>query len=207
MSFVNAKNGVSKIFSAEILLLVDAVVVFVGALMAVGGAAVYDKDPSTGAAIVSSLGLIIALVCALVSVVGFIMYIMGVNEAKKDEASYWKVFAIIVLNLVCSAVAGLPVMTQYSTYFDAASSLLNICQMIAVIKATNKLLEKRNEIKLAEKGASTINTGTILMVVSSIASALGSVLGAWAVVCSAVLSIVFHVLYLTYLSKAKNCLA
>ena len=94
MSHENARSGVSKIFTSQILKIIMYVcMVIAGALMiiAMAGASVESAAALLGAGIPAILLLVAGFVFGIIS---FIMYIVGLSKAGKDSEKIHKALAL-----------------------------------------------------------------------------------------------------------------
>ena len=121
MKFPNAYKGVKKLYIAEILALVAAVLSIVAAIMT----ALLNANPDLplkGAIIGIGFGVLaLALVC-------FILQIVGLYQAGKDEGSFRLAFFIVIFNIVLTLVSSI-----IGSINSGAAIASNVMQMISDI--------------------------------------------------------------------------
>lgn len=217
-SFVNARNGISKIFTASILELICAIIASIALI--VSGLQLSDG-------IVISIS-IISLLTFVPITISFFLNLIGLFKAGKDNicihnAFIFAIFGIIIVT-ICDALK-LISQIKYSEF--VASSIIYMCASIFssfikiivttyVCQGCSDLLSIRGEDKLAQLGikAGVVFTiayalGAILQLMSSlfmfeedqinVSSTLIIILA----IAYLVLSVVAYIGYLKFLKKAK----
>ena len=223
MKYPNAAKGVKRIFTAEILGLISEILLVVGFILMIP-AVLVDKNGAEGmegAAIGATVAMgVFVLIAGVLFIIAFIMNIVGINNASKDEENFKSALLFLVLGLVAKAasitigrfVKDAAVATGM---LDTAANLLNIFVTIFVISGIVKLADRLNRGDISAKGTNVLKILIAVNVLSLIASFIASVMGgpvasnvtlALAIV-SAVLSVVQYIMYLSLLSKAKKMLA
>ena len=221
MKFPNAAKGVKRIFTAEILGLISTILLIIGfvllipALVAKNGA-----EGMEGAAIGATVAMgVFVLIAGVLSIIAFIMNIIGISNASKDEENFKSALLFLILGLVAKAasitigrfVKDAAVATGM---LDSASSLLNIFVTIFVISGIVKLADRLNRGDISAKGTNVLKILIAVNVLSLIASFVASVMGGPVAsgvslvlaIVSAVLSLVQYIMYLSLLGKAKKML-
>ena len=207
MQFPNALEGVKKIYKAEIIALIGAILGFVAALLSLVGAQSGSLGGLAGAGI-----LIIAM--SVLFIIAFIMNIVGLNKAKPDEENFknalYMVFAGIVLSIVVGA-------TQEGTLIHTlGESLSNICNLLVNYLVATALLNLANRLgdaAVAQKAKSVRSLLTVVWIIALVLQVLGdtftSKAGMIAVILAliaSVIEIIAYIVYLGLLSKAKGML-
>ena len=207
MQFPNALEGVKKIYKAEIIALIGAILGFVAALLSLVGAQSGSLGGLAGAGI-----LIIAM--SVLFIIAFIMNIVGLNKAKPDEENFknalYMVFAGIVLSIVVGA-------TQEGTLIHTlGESLSNICNLLVNYLVATALLNLANRLgdaAVAKKAKSVRSLLTIVWIIALVLQVLGdaftSKAGVIAVILAliaSVVEIIAYIVYLGLLSKARGML-
>ena len=221
MKYPNAAKGVKRIFTAEILGLISTILLIIGfvllipALVAKNGA-----EGMEGAAIGATVAMgVFVLIAGVLSIIAFIMNIIGISNASKDEENFKSALLFLILGLVAKAasitigrfVKDAAVATGM---LDSASSLLNIFVTIFVISGIVKLADRLNRGDISAKGTNVLKILIAVNVLSLIASFVASVMGGPVAsgvslvlaIVSAVLSLVQYIMYLSLLGKAKKML-
>ena len=211
MKFPNAYNGVKKIYTAEILYLIGiifSVIAVIAAFVAAGAIEIGEDAISAGS--VGTMA-VFGLIAGVLLIVGFIIYLVGLNNGKKDEPLFKTalmfVLAAIVITLIGSFTKG-----TVSKLFSDLSSVASILITYYVIRAIISLADKLNNAEVAQKGKRVINLIFTVFILSFVASILGHF--ALTGTASAIISIVATILsliqcfiYLSFLSRAKRMLA
>ena len=213
MQFPNALEGVKKIYKAEILELIAGIVALVAALLMIIGA-VGAKAESAGTALGGILGggvLLIAV--AVLSIISFIMGIVGVKKAMPDEENFKNAFYVLIVGIIASVVLGCA--KAGGILSDAGETVSSICSFLAqyfIITAIVVLAQRLGDSEMETKG---LNTRKMLMVVWIIriifqvidifvgkSDTLDVASGVLALI-AAVVGIVAYVMYLKLLSRAR----
>lgn len=219
-NFVNAKDGVSKIFTAAIIELICAVVAAIA--LCVSGL-------QLPAGIMLTVS-ILALATLVLVIVAFILNLVGLSKAGKDSNSINNAFTFaicgIVIAIVCAILNAIPPIGQSQAgqiIYMCASIFTSFVQIIIVVyvcQGCSNLLSIRGEDKLAQSG---LTTGTVFAVAYALGAILqlmssmfvlehdeidvtGVLITIFAIVYL-ILCIVAYIKYLVFLGKAKNKLA
>ncbi len=237
MNYENAKKGIGQIFTAEILQLLAAIMTVVGAIITVvgvatvaaagigefgatlGGASEADLTAIGNAATLAGVGTIggsvLTIVGAIIAFIGFILYIVGVGNASKDEDGFKKAMLFLVLALVCSIVGSFTggvangVLAGILTILGAVFDLLSA---IYVINGIISLANKTGNSKVEAKGRFTLKLILVILIMNIIVSLIGLFVNVSAIVViagvlniiAAILSVVRYFVYLSLLSNAKK---
>ena len=142
MRFPNAYNGVKKIFSAEILHLVAVILMAVGLVTAViagvVGTAVGDAAELTEGEFVVTVGGIIGAVSILavggiLALIAFILQIVGVGQAMKDESYFKTAFIFIFVGIACTVLSCIPDTVLTDFFISLFRTLGQISQLLVTI--------------------------------------------------------------------------
>ena len=207
MQFPNALEGVKKIYKAEIIALIGAIIGFVAALLSLVGAA----SGSLGG--LASAGILL-IAMAVLFIIAFIMNIVGLNKAKPDEENFKSALYMVFAGIVLSVVVGA---TKEGTLIHTlGESLSNICNLLVNYLVATALLNLANRLgddAVAKKAASVRTLLTIVWVIALVLNVMGDVLtskaGMIAVVLTLIASlieIIAYIVYLGLLSKARGML-
>ena len=104
MTFPNAYHGVKKIFTAEILSIIAAFLALVTAVVAIVAAVsmAAGEEDAAAAAGLGTVGLIIA--SGVLYIISYIMNLVGLHQAGKDEANFKTAFIIMIFTLILTVV-------------------------------------------------------------------------------------------------------
>ena len=217
MTFPNAANGIKKLFIGEILALFSAIaiacsVIFSKPVLSEAGEITSLEGSVTVAAILLSVGGIIA-------VVAYILQLVGIAKASKDEEAFKGALYLILFSILFS-IAGaalayaFPNNTLLSNIGTVVTNLLEILITFLVIGGIGSLGAKLNDTELETKAAGLLKIIVTVIVLKfigncvvtlfkeNIAEVVVTVLG----ILVLILTIVQYIVYLSLLSKAKNSL-
>ena len=207
MQFPNALEGVKKIYKAEIIALIGAIVGFVAAILGAVGA----QSDSTG--VLAGAGVLI-IAMSVLFIIGFVMNIIGLNKAKPDEENFknalYMVFAGIILSIVVGA-------TKDGTLLHTiGESLGNICNLLVnylVATALMNLANRLGDAAVAQRAKSVRSLLTVVWIIAIVLQVLGDTFTSKAAVVAVVLALIASVIeiiaysvYLGLLSKARGML-
>ena len=205
MQFPNALKGVKKIFTAEILALIAGAVGVITAILIAA-----ETEALVPLIAVLGIGVLV------VSLISFILNILGLNDARKDEVGFSKAFFIAILGVIISLVAGfLSENTFLANLLDTLGTICEVLVTIFVIGGIMNLAAKLNDEAMVAKGRKILAMVVTVWVISILAALVATFLGgsdtAVAIagilfVVSSVVEIIAYILYLIYLAKAKKML-
>ena len=208
MKFPNAFNGSKKIFLAEILALIAAVLVMIAGI-AVGGAVKAETGEGAVNGILGAGALVV--VGGIVAIVAFIVEILGINACAKDEPKFktalYAILAGIVASVISSATAS---SSTVSTIFSVIGSVASLFATILIIKGFISLADQLGRSDVASFGNTTlylyIATGVISILASiiSVAAKSTAVAMAW---ISGIVSVIGLIVFIIFLKKSKDMLA
>ena len=211
MQFPNALEGVKKIYKAEIIALIGAIVGFVAAILGAVGA----QSDSTG--VLAGAGVLI-IAMSVLFIIGFVMNIIGLNKAKPDEDNFKYALYAVIVGIIASLLLGF---AKSGSFLSELGDTLNqICNFLCtwyVCTSIINLAKSLEDAGMEQKGVNArrlllttwcftlvLNVlGTVLKNSSSIA--LGVVSGI-ILLAAAVVRIIAYILYLKLLSKARTML-
>ena len=206
MKFQNAATGVKRIFTAEILKLIAAIVTVVGIVMTIVTVAAANANSQGGTIAAASV----------LALIGGIMALVGIINASKDEGAFKTALILIIISLIAAVVAG--IFYQNATVqsiCQIVQNLMSIFVTVFVIKGITNLAVKIGNDEVAKQGKSLLTIIVVFYALSLIANILvlvfggmfASVLGGVLAVVALVLNIIAYIVYLSLLSKGKNMLA
>ena len=223
MKFPNAANGVKKIFTAEILSLIYGICMFVmivllvvalAAAKAVSGGA----DGAAAGAVASGAGtLVFGIGSGVLAIIAFILNIVGISKASKDEESFRMALFAVIGGIILSVIG-----TAFNNVNGYVSSIMQALQVVAdllvllyVIQGIRYLSLKLNRPDIDQKGQNLFKIIFIVLVLQFIARIVVIIFGGMAASITAaiialiavILSVIEYILYLAFLAKAKKMLA
>ena len=209
MQFPNALEGVKKIYKAEIIALIGAIVGFVAALLSLVGAQSGSLGGLAGAGI-----LIIAM--SVLFIIAFIMNIVGLNKAKPDEENFKNALIMVIVGIVAGILLGA---TKEGTLLNSVGdNLSKICGLFAnyyVCTALMALAGHIGDSAMAQKAAKVRSLLVGVWCAAVVLNVLGDILknkptlliiaGVLALI-AAVVEIVAYLLYLGLLKRSRTML-
>ena len=214
MTYPNAYSGVKKVFTAQILILVGAILAFIVAVA--GAMATTDGTPSEvagGAAMGAAIGAgALASVTAILMFIAFIINLVGLHQAGKDEHYFRTAFNLTIAGIAV-AVIHAAVSETAASGVQIVSDLLRILVMIYVIYGIIEIAKAIGDEKLQKKGRTLLTFITVLMIISIVIRLVADIagdhmadpalvaMGAIGIV-SALIVVISYILYLSLLSRA-----
>ncbi len=213
--YENAKNGIGKVFTSQILAILAVICALVAGMFAAVTLTAVDEN-LTGATFGGSVGLaIFTLASAVFLVIAFILEMVGLNIAGRDEPLFKKAFIVSVVGLIISIVLGaLASLTTISWIIDI-KDICNFC--IGLIIVHHVLYGVANICpSLSDKAMSvwkvymaTIIIAVVVNIVSIVMALLQLYTGSAVLLIvftllDAVLQIVAYVMFVSFLAKAKK---
>ena len=218
MKFPFAAKGVSKIFNAEIISLIGALIGGVGMILsfiAVSG----NVDESTSYALIIATGACVLVAGIIIAVAG-IMSIVGYFQAGKDEVSFKKAILCVLFSIVFTAVASF--FANQTGFYGWLYTMLtlagNICNMLATIFLILGLMAlsvKCGRQDMVKRGKDILTTLVILYILTFVlnfigrwgaeATVFGSIVN-WLSGLSLCFTVFLYIFQIYYLGKAKKML-
>ena len=209
MTFPNASSGVKKVFIAEILQLIATLLLLVTGALGIGaaGAAMGGSEAGTVGfgigALVGGLGSVVILIIA------YIMNILGLFQASKDEPTYLRyAFIATIAGLVISLIASFlssanPDIAGLLNSINGVVTLLIFFFTIIGIGILAQKLGRNDIFSLGNKVQWII---AIVIVIGVILRFVGGTAGGILAIASLVMTLVAYIMFLLYLSKANRML-
>ena len=212
MQFPNALEGVKKIYKAEILDLISAVLVLLAGILALVG-----LGAGSGGAVLG--GGFVAIAAAVLGIIAFILNLIGLNKAKLDEAGFKNALTVVIVGIVASILLGA---TKEGTFLNGLGDVVSeICKFLVtffVCTGVYNLAQKLNDSAMSEKALKTRKmvmatwiVGIALSLVGNIIETVGNSSGLTTVagvlgLVSAIAQIVSYIMYLGMLKRATVAL-
>ncbi|MCR5796256.1 MAG: hypothetical protein K6G61_13025 [Solobacterium sp.] len=219
MRYPNALSGIRKIYTAEMLTLLAAVL---GVAASVFGGIISQQIAGGGEITAQSAVsvLIPVLAAGLITIIAGIMQLFGLKDASADDESFRKGYTYALMGLVFSVAFTVLSNTKTggSLLDDGAKLLSNIIEIAVtffVIAGIKSLAEKLGDMNMVSRGKTVFNIYAASVICSSLAQLASAVLqndlktvvsGILGII-TLVLTAVAYILYLGYLGRAKKMLA
>ena len=206
MRFPYAYEGVKKIRTAELLYLIIAIGGLATAVMvAVASASKAEGAMAAGIAV-------LALALGIIAIVAFIINLIGLSRASKDEKSFKNALLLTLLGIILGFVSSaFSKNTMVTGLVDAVSSFLNVLIMIFVVRGVMNLATKLGNDEVIAKGNSILKKVIVVHMIGIIISVVGTVMqksdtvmmiAAILLLIAAIIDVIVFFAYLKYLGKA-----
>lgn len=214
--FPNAEKGIKKLFKAEIFALIAAVIAVAAAVATIIGGAIGKAGNEAAAFAALGAGVIIGAGAGVLLIVAFILNLVGLLNAQKDDRNFtialYFTGAGIASSLLTSVFAANGAL---SGTFTTISNIASLLTTLFVINGIMSLAGKLNDEKMVQKGKTYLYLIFAVHILSIVAGIIGIVFRAneamliaagVLMILSGILEIVAYFLYLSYLAKAKKML-
>lgn len=219
MKFPNAAKGVKKIFNAEIISLIAALIGGAGLILGLIGAS-NETDESAGTTLLAVSGALL-IVSGIALLVAGIMNIIGFIQAAKDEEGIKRAVLCTVFSALFAFVAAFENQTGFlgglGTVLSTISTVLNMLVALFMIGGLMNLSAKCNRPDMVKRGRDILNTILVSYIITfalgllvrfgAYTSAFGEGVIKWLSGLSALFTVFIYVLELIYVAKAKKMLA
>ena len=220
MKFPNAAKGVKKIFNAEIISLIAALVGGVGLVMSLIGAS-NETNESLGTTLLAVSGILL-IISGIALLVAGIINIVGYIQAAKDEEGIKRAVLCTVFSCAFAfAAAFFENQTGFlgglGTVLSTISTVLNMLVALFMIGGLMNLSAKCNRPDMVKRGHSILSTIVVSYIITlalsllirfgAYTSSFGAGVINWLSGLSALFTVFIYILELIYLAKAKKMLA
>ena len=212
--FENAHKGVNKLFVAQVLNLIGAVLLVFGVFMAALTAASTEVTGAEAATAGFGVTALLTLIPGVVvPIVAEVFTLVGLYQASKDEDNYlkkafWMSVGILALSAFSGGVMGFTGNQTgfFAGFMELIQSLLTIWIFFFTVQGINALAQQIGRDDLVSKGTRLMYVYCGVYAAGALAGILSNAVGAVAAILSLILFIVAYVLYLTYLSQARSAI-
>ncbi len=219
MKFPYAAKGVSKIFNAEIISLIAALLGGVGMTLGVIAAS-GNVDKSTSEALLIATGAI-TLVAGIIIAIAGIMSIFGYFQAGKDEGSFKRAILCVFFSIIFTVVASFFANQtgSYGWLYTLLTLAGNICNMLAtvfLILGLTALSIKCERPDMVKHGKDILTTLVILYILTFVinfflrlgaeSTAFGSSIVSWLSGLLLCFTVFLYIFQIYFLGKAKKML-
>ena len=214
MRYPNAYKGGSQIYKAELIAILAVICTGIGAILAIFGVGVADVGSEAVGAGFAITGGLFVIATAVLMLVSYILNIIGVGNAAKDESGFRSAMIAIIIGIVASIVAG--IFANKEVVCLIAQLVSRICDVMVFwfcIGGIRNLAVKMNDRNIANKADSFTKliigiyiAGIVLAIIGSFVK-VGGFLDGFIDVAASVCSIVAYLSYLALLRDAKDMLA
>ncbi len=212
MRFPNAYKGVSKLFLAEILMLIGSIVAIIASVLLLAAYSASSGGSVDGALATMGGSSIALLAAGVVTIIAFILNLVGLVQAKKDDDGFK---LALIFTLICIALSIVSsILTSINPYMSGwlefVGTIFELCVFEYVVIGIMSLSNQLGDQKMASFGAKIRMLISILYIVLLIIRLFGNINVTFAGVVGivgAILELVMYIGYLIYLAKAKKMLS
>ena len=215
MRFPNAYRGVKKIWLAEMLMLLAAIVGIVIVIVAAMNGSMVGEDIVISEGVKTPIA-ILGIVTAVILLIGFILNLIGLINANNDDSAFRIALLVTILGVVASAISA--IWSNNETLNKWMDTAITICSMFAsyyVLTGIANLAEKMSDAAtkaLALKSRTLVEgsfcaTALFKLIISIFKIQDGSTISTILAVIALLLELVSYILYLRALNKGKQMLA
>ena len=216
MRFPNAFRGIKKIWLAELLMLLAAVVGIILIVVIAANSTMVGEEIVVNKAAVETPAAILGIITALIALVAFVLNLLGLINARKDDAAFKVALLVTVLGIVASAISAI-----WSTnaglvkWMDTALTIFSMLASYYVLTGIANLADQYPDPDtkaLALKSRTLVEgafcaTAVFKLIINIFKIQDGSTIYTILSIVALVLELVSYILYLRALSKGKKMLA
>ena len=207
MNYQNAKKGIGQIYKAELLTIIATIIGIIGAIVFLAAG---EKGSEGGMA----AGGIPILIAGIMFIIAFIINLVGLSNASKDEPYFKTAWIIALIAIAASVVQSILDMRgiKVEWLFELISNICEIMIMIFVITGIGKIADTLGKKKVSRLSRSTMNVTCGVYILSAIVTLIGDLFEAKAMttvasviaIIAGILSIIAYVYYLRTLSQGSK---
>ena len=207
MNYQNAKKGIGQIYKAELLTIIATIIGIIGAIVFLAAG---EKGSEGGMA----AGGIPILIAGIMFIIAFIINLVGLSNASKDEPYFKTAWIIALIAIAASVVQSILDMRgiKVEWLFELISNICEIMIMIFVITGIGKIADQLGKKKVSRLSRSTMNVTCGVYILSAIVTLIGGLFEAKAMttvasviaIIAGILSIIAYVYYLRTLSQGSQ---
>ena len=214
MTYPNAYKGVNQIYKAEIIAIIAALCTGIGACLAIFGVGAANVgSEAVGEGFVIGGGLLI-IATAMLMIVSYVLNIIGVGNAAKDEEAFKSAMVAIIVGIIATLVA---VVFSKSLFIAAIAQFVNrVCEILVFwfcVGGIRNLAVRLQARGMVAKADSFVRLIVGLYIASILLSLLGTfirfgnVMTGIITMVGAGCSIIAYLSYLSLLRGARDMLA
>ena len=215
MRFPNAYRGVKKIWLAELLMLLAAIVGIIMVIVMAANGTMVGEDIVINEGVKTPIA-VLGIITAVIALVAFILNLVGLINANNDDSAFRIALLVTILGVVASAISA--IWSNNETLNKWMDTAITICSMFAsyyVLTGIANLAEKMSDAAtkaLALKSRTLVEgsfcaTALFKLIISIFKIQDGSTISTILAVVALLLELVSYILYLRALSKGKKMLA
>ena len=216
MRFPNAFRGVKKIWLAELLMLLAAVIGIVLIVVIAANSTLVGEEIVVNEDAVRTPAAILGIGTALIALVAFVLNLLGLINARKDDSAFSIALLVTLLGIAASAISVIWSSNQNLVkWMDTALTIFSMLASYYVLTGIANLAEQYPDPAtkaLALKSRTLVEgtfcaTAVFKLIINIFKIQDGSTIYTILSIIALVLELVSYVLYLRALSKGKKMLA
>ena len=216
MMFPNAFKGVKKIWLAELLMLLAVVVGIVLLIVVASNSTMVDGAVVINKEAVRTPGAILGIGTALIALVGLILNLVGLINARKDDAGFRIALLVTVLGIISTAIGAIWSSNErLNEWMDTLTTIFSMLASYYVLTGIASLADRIPDPAtkaLALKSRTLVEgsfcVGVVFKLIINIFNIQnGSTIHTIMAVVALGLEFLAYILYLRALSKGKKMLA
>ena len=142
MRFPNAYRGVKKIWLAEMLMLLAAIVGIVIVIVAAMNGSMVGEDIVINEGVKTPIA-VLGIVTAVIALVAFILNLVGLINANNDDSAFRIALLVTILGVVASAISAIWSNNEtLSKWMDMAITICSVFASYCVLTGIANLAEK-----------------------------------------------------------------
>ena len=216
MRFPNAFRGVKKIWLAELLMLLAAAVGIILIVLIAANSTLVDGQVIVDKVAVETPAGILGICTALIALVAFVLNLLGLINARKDDSAFSIALLVTLLGIVASVISS--IWSGNQGLVKWMDTVLTICSLFAsyyVLTGIANLADQMPDPStkaVALKSRQLVEgsfcaTAVFKLIINIFNIQSGSTIHTIMAVVAMVLEILAYILYLRALAKGKKMLA
>ena len=157
MKYPNAYRGVKKFFSSDVFALITIVCLLL--------------------ALIPPLGLPLMIVAGCLSIVSYVLLVVGICQAAKDEPTFLQARTAVIIALVCSLLRlFIDEGNLLYSIISLIESIASLCCSVFVIRGIIELARSLKNLRMSERGRKLIRLILILTICAFVLRLIVSIL-------------------------------
>ena len=215
MRFPNAFHGVKKIWLAELLMLLAAVVGIILIVVIAANSTLVGEDIVINEDAVKTPAAILGIGTAVIALIAFILNLVGLINARKDDSAFSIALLVTLLGIIASVISAIWSNNQgLVKWMDLAITIFSLFASYYVLTGIANLADQYLDAAtkaLALKSRTLLEgsfcaTAVFKLIINIFKIQDGSTIYTILSIVALVLELVSYILYLRALSKGKKML-
>lgn len=210
MKFPNAFAGVKKLYTSEILAIITLVFALITAIA--GFFTIGVVDAGVTEAVDASLAAtgVFTILTAILSLICFILNLVGLGQAGKDEPIFKFALYVSLIGIVVSVAAGFLPEGAVKELLSVITEIVLLLVPLLSISGIMNLSKQYMNADMENRGNTLIKLITASIIVSGVADIIYRFFANGAIVlgiAAIVIDLIASLIYLGYLKRARKMLA